>query len=129
MTSRILLVAVTMTVGVLSWAGADKFLNHDGRKDRRVSSRPELEYLKAVNSAAPPQDPQLLFLLMGEFANANRQEEGAELNWNSVLNYKTGISGIFAPAEQLQSATKEVRLISLPVSFLQFNNVSVPCHL
>jgi len=66
---------------------------------------------------------------MGEFANANRQEEGAELNWNSVLNYKTGISGIFAPAEQLQSATKEVRLISLPVSFLQFNNVSVPCHL
>jgi hypothetical protein len=60
---------------------------------------------------------------MGEFANANRQEEGAELNWNSVLNYKTGISGIFAPAEQLQSATKEVRLISLPVSFLQFNNV------
>ena len=78
MTSRILLVAVTMTVGVLSWAGADKFLNHDGRKDRRVSSRPELEYLKAVNSIAPPQDPQLLFLLMGEFANANQQEEGVE---------------------------------------------------
>jgi hypothetical protein len=29
------------------------------------SSRPELDYLKAVNSAAPPKDPQLLFLLMG----------------------------------------------------------------
>jgi glyoxylase-like metal-dependent hydrolase (beta-lactamase superfamily II) len=42
------------------------------------SSRPELEYLKAVNSAAPPQDPQLLFLLMGEYANANRQSEGVE---------------------------------------------------
>jgi glyoxylase-like metal-dependent hydrolase (beta-lactamase superfamily II) len=40
--------------------------------------RPELEYLKAVNSAAPPRDPQLLFLLMGEYANANMQEEGAE---------------------------------------------------
>jgi glyoxylase-like metal-dependent hydrolase (beta-lactamase superfamily II) len=78
MTSRILLVAVTMTVGVLSWAGADKFLNHDAREDRRISSRPELEYLKAVNSAAPPQDPQLLFLLMAEFANANRQGEGAD---------------------------------------------------
>lgn len=25
---------------------------------------PELEYLKAVNSVAPPKDPQLLFLLM-----------------------------------------------------------------
>jgi hypothetical protein len=51
--------------------------------DRRVSSvtvshRPELEYLKAVNSVAPPQDPQLLFLLMAEYANANLQSEGAE---------------------------------------------------
>src|SRR6201984_612036 len=43
-----------------------------------VSHRPELEYLKAVNSVAPPQDPQLLFLLMAEYANANRQGEGAE---------------------------------------------------
>jgi glyoxylase-like metal-dependent hydrolase (beta-lactamase superfamily II) len=34
--------------------------------------------LKAVNLAAPPQDPQLLFLLMGEYANANMQAEGAE---------------------------------------------------
>ena len=79
MKSRLLLVALlTMTVGVLSWAEADKLLNHDGTKNRQVSSRPELEYLKAVNSVAPPQDPQLLFLLMGEFANTNRQEEGAE---------------------------------------------------
>ncbi|HKB89675.1 MAG TPA: hypothetical protein VKC60_04055, partial [Opitutaceae bacterium] len=42
------------------------------------SSRPELEYLKAVNSAAPPKDPQLLFLLMGAYANAKQQVEGAE---------------------------------------------------
>jgi glyoxylase-like metal-dependent hydrolase (beta-lactamase superfamily II) len=67
-----------MSVGVLAWAEADKILKHDRREDRRGSSRPELEYLKAVNSAAPPQDPQLLFLLMGEFANANQQAEGAE---------------------------------------------------
>ncbi|HEY1883240.1 MAG TPA: MBL fold metallo-hydrolase [Candidatus Cybelea sp.] len=40
-------------------------------------SNPELEYLRAVNSAAPPKDPQLLFLLMGAFANANRAGEGA----------------------------------------------------
>jgi glyoxylase-like metal-dependent hydrolase (beta-lactamase superfamily II) len=78
MTSRLVLVALIMTAGVLSWAEAGKLLNPDGRQDRPVSSRPELEYLKAVNSAAPPQDTQLLFLLMGEFANANRQEEGAE---------------------------------------------------
>src|SRR6266853_1480356 len=43
-----------------------------------VSDRPELEYLKVVNRAAPPQDPQLIFLLMGEFANAGRQREGAK---------------------------------------------------
>jgi glyoxylase-like metal-dependent hydrolase (beta-lactamase superfamily II) len=79
MKKRLVLVALlTITVGVLSWAEADKFLNHNGTEDRHASSRPELEYLKAVNSVAPPQDPQLLFLLMGEFANANRQGEGAE---------------------------------------------------
>jgi glyoxylase-like metal-dependent hydrolase (beta-lactamase superfamily II) len=43
-----------------------------------ASGRPELEYLKVVNRAAPPKDPQLIFLLMGEFANAGRQREGAE---------------------------------------------------
>jgi glyoxylase-like metal-dependent hydrolase (beta-lactamase superfamily II) len=42
------------------------------------SARPELEYLKAVNSVAPPRDPQLLFLLMAEYSSANRQGEGAE---------------------------------------------------
>src|SRR5689334_6763991 len=42
------------------------------------ASRPELDYLKAVNQAGPPQDPQLLFLLMGQYSNANRQAEGVE---------------------------------------------------
>jgi len=42
------------------------------------SRRPELEYLNAVNTVAPPQDPQLLFLLMAEYSNANLQGEGAE---------------------------------------------------
>src|SRR5262249_14482527 len=42
------------------------------------TGRPELEYLKAVNSVAPPKDPQLLFLLMSHYSNANLQSEGAE---------------------------------------------------
>ncbi len=42
------------------------------------SHRPELDYLKAVNSVAPPRDPQLLFLLMAQYSNANLQGEGAE---------------------------------------------------
>src|SRR5215813_5615611 len=37
-----------------------------------------LEYLKSVNSVAPPKDPELLFILMTEFANSNLQGEGAE---------------------------------------------------
>jgi glyoxylase-like metal-dependent hydrolase (beta-lactamase superfamily II) len=48
--------------------------NHAGAS----SVRPELEYLKAVNSVAPPRDPQLLFLLMAQYSNANLQGEGAE---------------------------------------------------
>src|ERR1700716_3333320 len=43
-----------------------------------ASGRPELEYLKVVNRAAPPRDPQLLFLLMAQYANAGQQREGAE---------------------------------------------------
>jgi glyoxylase-like metal-dependent hydrolase (beta-lactamase superfamily II) len=38
---------------------------------------PDLEYLKEVNSVAPPKDPELLFILMTEFANSNLQDEGA----------------------------------------------------
>jgi glyoxylase-like metal-dependent hydrolase (beta-lactamase superfamily II) len=37
-----------------------------------------LEYLKAVNSVAPPKDPELLFILMAQFANSNLQAEGAD---------------------------------------------------
>ncbi len=40
--------------------------------------RPDLEYLKAVNQVAPPQDPQFLFLLMARYASANRHGEGVE---------------------------------------------------
>ena len=51
----------------------------DRTKSLRSSAhRPEIEYLKAVNSVAPPDDPQLLFLLMAQYSNANQQGEGAE---------------------------------------------------
>src|SRR6266550_6342601 len=49
-----------------------------GNHSDAVSVRPELEYLKAVNNVAPPRDPQLLFLLMAQYSNANLQDEGAE---------------------------------------------------
>src|SRR6266436_4515138 len=49
-----------------------------GNHGEASSHRSELEYLKAVNSVAPPRDPQLLFLLMAQYSNANMQGEGAE---------------------------------------------------
>jgi glyoxylase-like metal-dependent hydrolase (beta-lactamase superfamily II) len=39
---------------------------------------PELAYYEAVNKVGPPQDPQLLFLLMGQYSNSNKQAEGVE---------------------------------------------------
>jgi hypothetical protein len=48
------------------------------RRSHAGNSAPELEYLKAVNSVAPPKDPQLLFLLMAQYSNLNLQGEGAE---------------------------------------------------
>jgi len=38
----------------------------------------ELEYLKAVNSAGPTNDPRLVFLLMAEYLNSNQLETGID---------------------------------------------------
>jgi glyoxylase-like metal-dependent hydrolase (beta-lactamase superfamily II) len=51
---------------------------HAASSPQSPSGRPELEYWKALNSVAPPQDPQVLFLLMAQYSNANLQGEGAE---------------------------------------------------
>ena len=40
--------------------------------------RPELEYFKVLNRAGPPRDPQILFLLIGQYANANLHRDGIE---------------------------------------------------
>jgi len=49
-----------------------------GDRHTAKERNPDLEYLKAVNSVGPPKDPELLFILMTEFANSNLQGEGAE---------------------------------------------------
>src|SRR6267143_1611090 len=72
-----LLAVLALGVGFLAWAGTNRTVRGGANQTQSASSRPELEYLKAVNSAAPPKDPQLLFLLMGAYANANQQVEGA----------------------------------------------------
>ena len=49
-----------------------------GSSSSSTSRHPDLDYLKAINSVAPPRDPELLFLLMAGYSNANLQGEGAE---------------------------------------------------
>src|SRR5215469_3236861 len=74
--SKKVVLVTTMVLCVFSLAAM--LGGADSTKSVSSSNRPNLNYLRAVNLAAPPQDPQLLFLLMGEYANANRQAEGAE---------------------------------------------------
>jgi len=73
-----LFVVLVIGAGLLAWFEKDRTVRVRANQTQSGSSRPELEYLKAVNSPAPPKDPQLLFLLMGAYANANQQVEGAE---------------------------------------------------
>jgi glyoxylase-like metal-dependent hydrolase (beta-lactamase superfamily II) len=73
-----LLFVLVVGAGFLIYAGVNRTVKAGADPTPSNSSSPEVEYLKAVNGAAPPQDPQLLFLLMGAFANANQQAEGAE---------------------------------------------------
>src|SRR5215510_13761432 len=54
--------------------------------------RPELEYLKAVNRAGPPRDPRLLFLLMGQYANANLHGEGVEFLSARLKEFESQLS-------------------------------------
>ncbi len=79
MRTAIYLLAVLLVFGVSLATLRATFARPDARnRSDAGSGRPELEYLKAVNSVAPPRDPQLLFLLMAEYSNSNRQGEGAE---------------------------------------------------
>jgi glyoxylase-like metal-dependent hydrolase (beta-lactamase superfamily II) len=54
------------------------FTESNGVRSSSGAHRPDLEYLKAVNSVAPPKDPQLLFLLMAQYSSNSLQGEGAE---------------------------------------------------
>ena len=73
-------VRIALLLGLLLVTLAAILVIKSGRAESHSASTslPDLEYLKAINSVGPPQDPQLLFLLMTQYANANRQGEGAE---------------------------------------------------
>jgi len=73
-------VRIVVLFGLFVLIAAAILMMKSGRAESHSasSSMPDLEYLKAINSVGPPEDPQLLFLLMTQYVNANRQGEGAE---------------------------------------------------
>src|SRR6267143_909940 len=87
-----LLVVLVLGAELLACFGKNRLIRVSADRTQFGSRRPELEYLKAVNSAAPPKDPQLLFLLMGAYANANQQVEGAEFFSARLIEFGPGLS-------------------------------------
>jgi len=71
-----LLIIVPLAAVVLAATVRQEIVAAGKGRTGRTYSRPQLEYLKAVNRTMPPKDPQLLFVLMAEFSSANQQEEG-----------------------------------------------------
>lgn len=53
---------------------------------------PELAYLKQVNQWRPPSDPQLLFILMQQFANAGRHVEGIAYFEEALNRFASGFA-------------------------------------
>src|SRR5215831_11412 len=75
------LVFVVRAVGVIGIVCASLLVAHRAADATSPGPSPpevrhEIEYLKAVNAAGPPRDPQLVFLLMTQLANANREVDG-----------------------------------------------------
>ena len=68
---------VLLVAGLLLLASLSVMAANQGHDTRPATDRPELAYLKEVNAWRPSQDPQLLFMLMSQYANAGRHLEGA----------------------------------------------------
>jgi glyoxylase-like metal-dependent hydrolase (beta-lactamase superfamily II) len=77
--SRQVIIAFLL-IGLLVLVVGGFLVTRSGREESHSvsASLPDLEYLKAVNTVGPPQDPELLFLLMTAYVNSNRQGEGVE---------------------------------------------------
>jgi glyoxylase-like metal-dependent hydrolase (beta-lactamase superfamily II) len=74
--SALLRTVILLCVLLLIVGGVLILRSGDNPAAKRRSA--DLEYLKTVNSVAVLKDPELLFVLMTEFANSNLQGEGAE---------------------------------------------------
>ena len=62
--------------------------------DTFFAYRPELAYLHEVNRAGPARDPQIIFLLMAQYANANRSKEGIEFFSALITQFDAQLSPV-----------------------------------
>ena len=85
-------IGALLCVLLLIVAGAVLLRSPDQRSAKLRS--PELEYLKSVNRVAPPKDPELMFILMGEFANSNLQDEGAEFFGTRLRDFEQQLTPV-----------------------------------
>src|SRR5215510_11359136 len=73
---------ITLAAAIGVWIGlaaaVAEAAGESGSSSSSASHHPDLDYLKAFKSVAPPRDPELLFLLMAAYSNANLEGEGAE---------------------------------------------------
>src|SRR5262245_11181571 len=75
----LLCLLVALLVGGILVISHDALAAGESKSSSAPGSRhPDLDYLKAINSVAPPRDPELLFLLMAGYSNLNLQGEGVE---------------------------------------------------
>src|SRR5215469_7428473 len=73
-----LVLSMGLAFGVLAALHGSVVAKGQAVKASAETKRPELAYYEAVNKIGPPQDPQLLFLLMAQYSNSNQQAEGEE---------------------------------------------------
>src|SRR5262249_40580105 len=91
--SRSVRIALLLGLVVLTFVAI--LVMQSGRREAHsASSPPDLEYLKAINSVEPPQDPQLLFLLMTQYVNANRQGDGVEFFSTRLKEFEERLSPV-----------------------------------
>ena len=90
--SALLRVVILLCLLLLIVGAALVLRSGDNPAAKRHSA--DLEYLKAVNSVAPLNDPELLFVLMTEFVNSNLQGEGAEFFSSRLKQFEPQLTSV-----------------------------------
>jgi len=69
----IIILSVALVLGVLLVAAR---VEPAADKGSARANRAEIAYLERINALGTPKDPQLLFILMAQYANANQAARG-----------------------------------------------------